>query len=58
MILLVSDMKKSIELYGNVLGTELKHKTEDWVEFSNRILCWPLSKKENENENEKITACS
>ncbi|MFL6381783.1 MAG: VOC family protein, partial [Nitrososphaeraceae archaeon] len=31
-ILLVSDMKKSIKFYGNVLGMELKqHPSKDWV---------------------------
>ena len=34
-ILLVSDMKKSIKFYANVLGMELKqHPSKDWVEFS------------------------
>jgi lactoylglutathione lyase len=34
-ILLVSDMKKSIKFYGNVLGMELKqHHSRDWVEFA------------------------
>ena len=33
-ILLVSDMKKSMEFYKDVLGMELKEQTEDWVEFS------------------------
>jgi catechol 2,3-dioxygenase-like lactoylglutathione lyase family enzyme len=34
-ILLVSDMKKSITFYGSVLGMELrKHPSKDWVEFS------------------------
>lgn len=45
MILLVSDMKKSIELYGNVLGTALKHKTEDWVEFSKQDIVMALKQK-------------
>ena len=33
-ILLVSDMKKSMEFYKDVLGMELKEQAEDWVEFS------------------------
>ena len=34
-ILLVSDMKKSIKFYGSVLGMELReHPSRDWVEFS------------------------
>ncbi|MFL6460514.1 MAG: VOC family protein [Nitrososphaeraceae archaeon] len=49
-ILLVSDMKKSIKFYGNVLGMELKqHTSKDWVEFSkegNTVLALhPIKKK-------------
>jgi lactoylglutathione lyase len=33
-ILLVRDMKQSSEFYRNVLGMQLKHDSEDWVEFS------------------------
>src|SRR5215469_9074000 len=33
-ILLVSNMKKSIEFYKDVLGMEVKQQAEDWVEFS------------------------
>jgi catechol 2,3-dioxygenase-like lactoylglutathione lyase family enzyme len=33
-ILLVSDMKESIQFYKDVLGMELKQQAEDWVEFS------------------------
>ncbi|MFL6394089.1 MAG: VOC family protein [Nitrososphaeraceae archaeon] len=49
-ILLVSDMKKSIKFYGNVLGMELKqHPSKDWVEFSkegNTVLALhPINKK-------------
>ncbi|HYZ58877.1 MAG TPA: VOC family protein, partial [Nitrososphaeraceae archaeon] len=32
-ILLVQDMKKSIDFYTNVLGMEKKQESEDWVEF-------------------------
>jgi lactoylglutathione lyase len=32
-ILLVSDMKKSMEFYKDVLGMELKQQAEDWIEF-------------------------
>lgn len=32
-ILLVSDLKKSIYFYQNILGLELKQDSEDWVEF-------------------------
>ncbi|MFL6338406.1 MAG: VOC family protein [Nitrososphaeraceae archaeon] len=49
-ILLVSDMKKSITFYGSVLGMELrKHPSKDWVEFSkegNTVLALhPIKKK-------------
>jgi catechol 2,3-dioxygenase-like lactoylglutathione lyase family enzyme len=33
-ILLVRDMKQSSEFYRDVLGMQLKHDSEDWVEFS------------------------
>jgi catechol 2,3-dioxygenase-like lactoylglutathione lyase family enzyme len=35
-ILLVSDMKRSIKFYSEVLNMELKAKSKDWVEFSER----------------------
>jgi hypothetical protein len=38
-------MEKSIELYGNMLGTELKHKTGDWVEFSKQDIALALQQK-------------
>lgn len=33
-ILLVRDVKRSIEFYHDVLGMQLKHESEDWVELS------------------------
>ena len=33
-ILLVSNMKESMDFYKDVLGMELKQQAEDWVEFS------------------------
>jgi len=33
-ILLVRDMKRSSDFYRDVLGMQLKHESEDWVEFS------------------------
>jgi lactoylglutathione lyase len=46
-ILLVSDMKRSVKFYNNVLGMELKQKTRDWVEFSKQgtVLALHPSKK-------------
>lgn len=32
-ILLVADMKKSIEFYKDILGLPLKYQSEDWTEF-------------------------
>lgn len=32
-ILLVSDMKKSLTFYRDILGMELKKESEDWIEF-------------------------
>jgi predicted enzyme related to lactoylglutathione lyase len=32
-ILLVSDMKKSLKFYKDTLGMELKKESEDWIEF-------------------------
>jgi len=32
-ILLVSDMKRSVSFYKNTLGLELKSKSKDWTEF-------------------------
>ena len=32
-ILLVSDMKKSLIFYRDILGMELKKESEDWIEF-------------------------
>jgi|SRR5919198_3674888 catechol 2,3-dioxygenase-like lactoylglutathione lyase family enzyme len=50
-ILLVSDMKKSIGFYRNVLGMELKqHPSKDWAEFSkegNTVLALHPIKKKN-----------
>ena len=49
-ILLVSDMKKSIAFYRNVLGMELKqHPSKDWAEFSKEgttvLALHPMKKK-------------
>jgi lactoylglutathione lyase len=32
-ILLVADMKKSVEFYKDILGLPLKYQSEDWTEF-------------------------
>ena len=43
--MLVSDMKKSIKFYSIMLGTELKHKTEDRVESSKQDIALALQQK-------------
>lgn len=35
-ILLVSDMKRSVKFYRDILGMEMKEKSKDWTEFSTR----------------------
>jgi lactoylglutathione lyase len=47
-ILLVQDMKKSIDFYSNVLGMEKKQESEDWVEFLKQgtvLALHPVKKK-------------
>jgi lactoylglutathione lyase len=52
-ILLVQDMKKSIDFYGNVLGMEKKQESEDWVEFLKHgtvLALHPVKKKTRNDE--------
>ncbi|HJR48646.1 MAG TPA: VOC family protein [Nitrososphaeraceae archaeon] len=54
-ILLVQDMKKSIDFYSNVLGMEKKQESEDWVEFLKQgtvIALHPVKKKVSTNEDQ------
>jgi catechol 2,3-dioxygenase-like lactoylglutathione lyase family enzyme len=47
-ILLVSDMKRSIDFYKNTLGLPLKNSSNDWAEFfkdGTTLALHPLSKK-------------
>src|SRR2546427_12119629 len=56
-ILLVSDMKKSMKFYNNVLGMELKQQTEDWVEFSKQgtvLALHPAKKKKKLTKNNSM----
>ena len=58
-ILLVSDLKKSIKFYNNVLGMELKQRTKDWVEFSRQgtvLALHPVKKKKKMTKNEVLAA--
>jgi lactoylglutathione lyase len=50
-ILLVQDMKKSIDFYNNVLGMEKKQESEDWVEFLKQgtVLALHPAKKKTKN---------
>jgi catechol 2,3-dioxygenase-like lactoylglutathione lyase family enzyme len=53
-ILLVSNMKKSIEFYKDVLGMEVKQQAEDWVEFSKHgtvLALHPTKKKKKLTKN-------
>ena len=53
-ILLVCNMKKSIEFYKDVLGMEVKQQAEDWVEFSKQgtvLALHPTKKKKNLTKN-------
>ncbi len=48
-ILLVADMKKSIEFYKGILELPLKHQSEDWTEFFSNgtiLALHPAKKKE------------
>ncbi len=52
-ILLVSDTRRSIKFYKDVLGMELKQRSKDWVEFSKQgysACTTPYKKKENEKK--------
>jgi lactoylglutathione lyase len=56
-ILLVSDLKKSIKFYNNVLGMELKQRTKDWVEFSRQgtvLALHPVKKKKKLTKNNSM----
>src|SRR5881396_2924151 len=47
-ILLVSDMKRSIKFYRDTLGMKLKERSKDWTEFSEGgtvLALHPVSKK-------------
>jgi len=55
-ILLVADMKKSIEFYKGILDLPLKHQSEDWTEFfsNGTMLALRLAKKK-ENTKAALT---
>ncbi len=51
-ILLVEDMKKSIEFYNGILDLPLKHQSEDWTEFfsNGTMLTLRLAKKKEKTK--------
>jgi lactoylglutathione lyase len=51
-ILLVADMKKSIEFYKGILDLPLKHQSEDWTEFfsNGTMLALRLAKKKEKTK--------
>ncbi len=51
-ILLVEDMKKSIEFYKGILDLPLKHQSEDWTEFfsNGTTLALRLAKKKEKTK--------
>ena len=52
-ILLVQDMKKSINFYHKVLGMDIKQESEDWVEFLKQgtvLALHPARKKSKSGE--------
>lgn len=55
-ILLVRDMKKSIEFYNNVLGMEKKQESEDWVEFLKQGTVLALHPKKKTKNHQKQEA--
>jgi catechol 2,3-dioxygenase-like lactoylglutathione lyase family enzyme len=60
-ILLVSDLKKSVKFYRDVLGMEMKEKSKDWVEFSTRgtvIALHPSRRKRFKKNNSMLVGFS
>ncbi len=55
-ILLVADMKKSIEFYKDILGLPLKYQSEEWTEFfSNGTILALRAAKEREKTKSALT---
>jgi len=55
-ILLVSDIKRSIKFYRDILQMEMKEKSKDWVEFSTRgtVLALHPSRKKRFNKTKSM----
>jgi len=60
-ILLVSDMKRSIKFYRDTLGMKLKERSKDWTEFSEGgtvLALHPASKKKIKKNNSMLVGFS
>lgn len=60
-ILLVSDMQKSVKFYRDVLKMEMKEKSKNWVEFSSRgtvLALHPAKKKKIPKSNSMLVGFS
>ena len=56
-ILLVSDIERSVKFYKDVLGLPVKTKSADWVEFFNRettLALHPIKKGKNKSIHKEI----
>ena len=60
-ILLVSDMKRSIKFYRDTLGMKLKERSKDWTEFSEGgtvLALHPVSKTKIKKNNSMLVGFS
>lgn len=60
-ILLVSDMKRSIKFYRDLLGMEIKEQSKDWTEFSKHgtvLALHPSKKKKIKRNNSMLVGFS
>lgn len=60
-ILLVSDMKRSVRFYRDVLGMPMKERSKDWAEFSERgtvVALHPARKKRFPKNNSMLVGFS
>lgn len=60
-ILLVSDMKRSVNFYRDTLGMKLKERSKDWTEFSEGgtvLALHPTSKKKIKRNNSMLVGFS
>ena len=60
-ILLVSDMRRSVKFYRDILKMPMKEKTKDWIEFSERgtvLALHPAKKKRFPKNNSMLVGFS